>query len=242
MTQPIPSTGVSSWGPVVSDTGQPTSATVVGRISSACRTKASWSCRRHRTRKSMSVDQVVSSNARRAAPMAASMSAGVPSAATPMTSSVAGFTLSNVAPPVAAVRRPSISSRSSYQSSSGMGTSPGVARPLISVRSGPAFGFARDQTATGTFTQPRTVLVWRRTAWSMSTVHDGQAAQRLLERDPALEPGQSRPEAEVDAVAERHVVVELPADVEHGRRRGTPARRDRPTRSAAGPSSRRGST
>src|SRR6185437_10092419 len=54
------------------------------------------------------------------------------------------------------------------------------------------------------------------------------AGERLLERDPAFEPGQCRTETEVDAVPERHVLVELPVDVEAvrvGKRALVPARR-----------------
>ncbi len=94
----MPSMGVSSCGPEVRATGAPTSATVIARSSSTWPVMASLSWRRHRTRNATSVDHVVSSNARRAAPMAASMSASVPSAATPITCSVVGFTFSNVAP------------------------------------------------------------------------------------------------------------------------------------------------
>ncbi len=52
------------------------------------------------------------------------------------------------------------------------------------------------------------------TALSQSTSHVGEALQHLVERDPALEPGQRGAEAEVDAVAEREVVVDLAVDVE----------------------------
>jgi hypothetical protein len=57
------------------------------------------------------VDQSVSSNARRAAAMARSMSAAEASATGPSTSSVAGLTLSNVAPDSACTSSPSISIR-----------------------------------------------------------------------------------------------------------------------------------
>ena len=93
-TQPTPSTGVSRWGPCVNATGAPTSATVVARRSSACFSSACWSWRRQRTRNTTSVAQLVSSKARRAAAIAASMSGAPPSAATPMTCSRAGSTLS----------------------------------------------------------------------------------------------------------------------------------------------------
>ena len=54
---------------------------------------ASCSWKRHRLRSSLFVDQSVSSNARRAASMARSMSSWPASATWPSTSSVAGFTL-----------------------------------------------------------------------------------------------------------------------------------------------------
>ena len=41
-----------------------------------------------------------------------------------------------------------------------------------------------------------------------------EAVEHLVERDAALEPGQRGTQAEVDAVAEREVVVDLPLDVE----------------------------
>ena len=55
----------------------------------------------------------LASNARRAAAIARSKSAGAPSAANPATSSVAGLITSKVAPPTAPASSPSISSRSS---------------------------------------------------------------------------------------------------------------------------------
>jgi hypothetical protein len=55
----------------------------------------------------------LASNARRAAAIARSMSAGRPSAATPATSSVAGLIASNVRPPSAPVSSSSMSIRSS---------------------------------------------------------------------------------------------------------------------------------
>src|SRR5512143_712314 len=42
----------------------------------------------------------------------------------------------------------------------------------------------------------------------------GEALQNLLERHPALQAGQCRAEAEVNAVAEGEVLVDLPVDVE----------------------------
>ena len=88
---------------------------IVARNSSAWRSSDSWSWRRQRTRKPTSVDQSVSSKAVRAAATAESMSAGVPSATTPSTSSVAGFTFSNVPPSDASTSFPPISRRSSRQ-------------------------------------------------------------------------------------------------------------------------------
>jgi hypothetical protein len=90
----MPAIGASSWAPYVRLIGVPTSATHEARSSSACDSIAACSCRMQRRRKAWSVLQVVSSNARRAAEIAASMSAGPPSAATPITSPVAGLTLS----------------------------------------------------------------------------------------------------------------------------------------------------
>src|SRR5690606_20064285 len=104
------SIGPSSWGPLVNMIGAPTSATVISRSSSACAFSAACSCSRQRTRKAWSRDQPVSSKAVRAAAMAAFISAASASAAVPMTSSVAGFTLSNTPLPPA-TRLPPISSR-----------------------------------------------------------------------------------------------------------------------------------
>ena len=42
----------------------------------------------------------------------------------------------------------------------------------------------------------------------------GEATEHLVERDPALEAGQRRAQAEVDAVPERQVVVDVALDVE----------------------------
>ena len=67
----------------------------------------------HCDRNSWFVAQSVSSNARRAAPMASSTSSVVASAVTPMTASVAGLMFSYVRPPVAATSLPSISMRDS---------------------------------------------------------------------------------------------------------------------------------
>ena len=69
---------------------------------------ASW--RRQVARNFASVDQVVSSKARRAAAIARSTSASEASAASPMSSSVAGLIDANVAPPSAGTNSPSISS------------------------------------------------------------------------------------------------------------------------------------
>src|SRR4029453_3030341 len=62
----------------------------------------------HRARNAWSVDQLVSSNARRAAATARSMSSVVPAATVPSTSSVEGLTLSNVLPLLAGTSLPSI--------------------------------------------------------------------------------------------------------------------------------------
>ena len=50
----------------------------------------------------------------------------------------------------------------------------------------------------------------------------GKPSKRLLDRDPSLEPGQCRPDAEMDAVAERHVIAHLAMDVELIGRRELP--------------------
>ena len=47
-----------------------------------------------------------------------------------------------------------------------------------------------------------------------STDHSGKRLKRLLQGDPPLRPGQRRPQAEVDAVAEGQVVVHVAVDVE----------------------------
>ena len=67
---------------------------------------------------------------------------------------------------------------------------------------------------TGKRDQPRTVVVWFCTALSQSTSQDVQRREDLLQSHPAFEAGEVRPEAEVDAVSERHVVVDLAMDVE----------------------------
>ena len=67
---------------------------------------------------------------------------------------------------------------------------------------------------TGSRSQPRTVEVWACSALSQSTSQSGKRLQHLVERDPALEAGQRGAQAEVDAVAEGQVVVDLAVDVE----------------------------
>lgn len=89
-------TGPSSWAAEVSIRGAPTSAMVMSRSSSMCSRIASRSWRTQRTRNSVLRDQSVSSNARRAASIARSMSAASALAATPSTSSVAGLTVGKV--------------------------------------------------------------------------------------------------------------------------------------------------
>ena len=66
-----------------------------------------------RWRNALSVDQVVSSKARRAAAIASSMSSWPASATGPSTSSVAGLMLSKVLPDLASTSFPSISMRCS---------------------------------------------------------------------------------------------------------------------------------
>ena len=101
--------GASSCGPFVVMRGQPTSRMSCSRSSSCSACSASWSCSRQRLRKAWLVDQSVSSKARREPSMARCISAVEASATWPMTSSVAGFTLSKVLPESASTSLPSIS-------------------------------------------------------------------------------------------------------------------------------------
>src|SRR5262245_44428734 len=79
----------------------------------------------HFARNAWSVDQLVSSNARRAAATARSMSSFVPSATVPSTSSVEGLTLSNVLPLLAPTSWPSIRLRvSGARGASAIGSAP----------------------------------------------------------------------------------------------------------------------
>src|SRR5581483_3275698 len=114
---------LSSWIAYVRTIGVPTSATICGRMSSRWLASASLSCWRQRLRSSRFVDQSVSSNALRAAPMARSMSSGVPSATSPITASVAGLMFENALPDDASVSFPSMSMRGSAWSSA-MGLPP----------------------------------------------------------------------------------------------------------------------
>ena len=75
MSHCMSSMQLSCWIAYVSPIGVPTSATICGRRSSLCLSSASFSCIRHALRNARSVDHVVSSNARRAAAIARSMSA-----------------------------------------------------------------------------------------------------------------------------------------------------------------------
>ena len=95
--------------------GVPISVTRMRRSRSCARTRPSLSWVTQCARNSTSSRQfpALPSNARRAAAIARSKSAGAPSAATPATSSVAGLITSKVAPPAAPASSPSISSRSS---------------------------------------------------------------------------------------------------------------------------------
>ena len=77
------SSGASSCGPKVIARGVPTSRMSSSRSSSFSFSNASCSCNRHRLRNSLSVDQSVSSKARRAASMARCMSAFDASATSP---------------------------------------------------------------------------------------------------------------------------------------------------------------
>ncbi len=89
--------------------GMPTSARVSALNWSAWSSSAFCSWRMQRTRSSVFVDQSVSSKARRAATIAASTSAAVPSGAAPIVSPVAGLRIGNVAPPEPPTSLPSIS-------------------------------------------------------------------------------------------------------------------------------------
>jgi hypothetical protein len=89
--------------------GMPTSAVVSARNSSALSSSAWCSWRRQRTRSSTFVDQSVSSNARRAAAIAASTSVAVLSGATPICCPVAGLRIGYVAPSLAPLSLPSTS-------------------------------------------------------------------------------------------------------------------------------------
>ncbi len=104
-----PARGASSCGPWVTMRGQPTSRMSSSRSCSCSASSACWSCSRQRLRKAWLVDQSVSSNARRAASMALSMSPLSASATSPSTSSVAGLTLANVLPDAASTSLPSMS-------------------------------------------------------------------------------------------------------------------------------------
>ena len=71
----------------------------------------------------------------------------------------------------------------------------------------------------GIRSQPRTVEVGARLHAVVVDVPLGEAVEQLVERDPALEPGEAGAEAEVEAVAEGEVL-----DVGRGgcrRRRGS---------------------
>ena len=67
---------------------------------------------------------------------------------------------------------------------------------------------------TGRVSQPRTVEVRACTGVVPVDLPVGEALEDLVERDPALEPGQRGTEAEVDAVAEAQVLADLAVDVE----------------------------
>ena len=66
----------------------------------------------------------------------------------------------------------------------------------------------------GTCAGPRTVEVRTSRTCVLVDVPLREAGERLLDHDLGFEPGQARAEAEVDAVAERHVAVEGALDVE----------------------------
>ena len=69
-------------------------------------------------------------------------------------------------------------------------------------------------TCIGTELYPRTVLVWTRSIRLSSTSHVGKRSQRLPERDRPFEAGQRGADAEVRAVAEREVAVDVASHVE----------------------------
>ncbi len=100
---------MSSWLAWVVMRGHPTSRISSSRSSSRSDSSASCSWERQRARSSRSVDQLVSSKARRAASMARPISALDASATWPRTSSVAGLTLSNVRPESEPMSSPSTS-------------------------------------------------------------------------------------------------------------------------------------
>ena len=84
-TSSTTSIGPSSCGPLVLETGAPTSCTRISRSGSTLSSSAWCSWRRQRTRNAWSRDHSVVSNARRAAPIARCASATLASAATPST-------------------------------------------------------------------------------------------------------------------------------------------------------------
>ncbi len=103
--------GQSSWALCVVMTGQPASAISSSRRSSRSASIASCSCPSARLRSTRLVDQSDSSNARRAAPIAASMSCTPAAVVEPMTTPVAGLRLSNSAPDAVRTSSPPISMR-----------------------------------------------------------------------------------------------------------------------------------
>ena len=75
-------------------------------------------------------------------------------------------------------------------------------------------GSPRDQTCTGTWAGPRTVVVWIISMRSSSTVHSGWRVSISSITTAPSKPGQGGAEAEVGAVPEGHVAVHVPRHVE----------------------------
>src|SRR5512135_440024 len=85
------------------------------------------------------------------------------------------------------------------------------------VALGPACVAHRDRT--GSHRQRQLLQTTRDPAWApagtlRAQFDGGEPAQQRRDRDVGLEPGERRPEAEVDALAERQVPVVGAADVE----------------------------
>ena len=75
-------------------------------------------------------------------------------------------------------------------------------------------GSPSDQTATGTWAGPRTVVVCTISMRSSSTVHSGWRVSISSMTTAPFQPSEGGAEAEVGAVPERHVAVHVPGHVE----------------------------